>query len=450
VIDFARPFEASYHPARAYLLQKVVYGLLAFDVWLTMISHGGRYGMASFNVAHFAWIDRALPLPNAATYLALLSLTGLCSLQLVLFRMQRWLKLLVFALYTFSWLWSLLDSYQHHYLLSWLLLWAAFVPEVSSRQARAVDAVLVAGIGVPMTAITCAIVYGFTGLAKSEPDFRAGYVLERLSHSRPIGSAQPGELDPLRDLVISTLGVDARTAWTLLACSLIALQWSISAGYLASITRDERPARLTQWLSALGGLGALSFHAFAELTEMFDIGWFSYYMLAVALALLSPARWAARVAAALAWPEYVLSKRWEALRPLPLRRAALILVSVAACIVIIGSRVGLPGVQAASAFFACMVLGWGTLLARKASAAVAVRFAGAAIACSGLCWLALTQSEVRFDYYRRTAGELLTLGELEPALAAYREAERYAPPGKSRRNRIEAIEAMLRAGARGK
>ena len=39
-----RPFRAPYHPVRAYLLHKGLLGLLAFDVWVDMLEHAGRYG----------------------------------------------------------------------------------------------------------------------------------------------------------------------------------------------------------------------------------------------------------------------------------------------------------------------------------------------------------------------------------------------------------------------
>lgn len=450
MIGWARPFEAAYHPARAYALQKALYGLLGFDVALTMISHAGRYGMAGFNVAHFAWLDGLFPVPTAAAYVSLLTLTGLCSLLLVLFRMARPLKLLVFGLYTFAWLWSLLDSYQHHYLLSWLLLWAAFAPEVSAEQARTTGAPLVRGAGVPMTAITCAIVYAFTGVAKSEPDFRAGYVLERLSRSRPVGSSHPGVLDPMRDLLMSTFGLDLRTAWTWLACSLIALQWTIAVGYLASIPRDEGKSRVATWLSGLAGLGALSFHAFAEVTGMFDIGWFSYYMLAVAFALLAPAAWVAAAVSAWAAPWSWLSERLKIAHAVPTSVLVGALVLTFFCFVGLGRLIGLPGAGAASLVFASLVLAWGAQLLRAGLASAAAGLLACALASGASFWLALTQSDVRFDYYRRTGGELLTLGELPSALAAYRQAERYAPPGKSRVKSIERIERMLREGAHGK
>jgi hypothetical protein len=450
VIDLGRPFEAAFHPARAYLLQKALYGLLGFDVALTMISHAGRYGMAGFNVAHFAWLDRLFPVPTAAAYVALLTLTGLCSLVLVLFRMARPLKLLVFVLYTFAWLWSLLDSYQHHYLLSWLLLWAAFAPDVSGEQASAAEAPLVRGVGMPMTAITCAIVYGFTGLAKSEPDFRAGYVLERLSRSRPVGSSQPGVLDPIRDLLMDAFGLELRTAWTWLACSLIALQWAIAVGYLASIPRDEGKSRLAHGLSWLAGLGALSFHAFAEITEMFDIGWFSYYMLAVAFALLAPASWVAQLVAIVSLPARRFVKRFAGSEKAasPVGRGMALVLPVLG--VVSAGAIGLPGTLVSYGVFALGIAAAGAWLWRTGRALQAVWLPVCGLIAAFALELALTQSEVRFDYYRRTGGELLTLGELEAALAAYQKAERYAPPGKSRAKNIARIEAMLRAGAHGK
>ncbi|HEY6879899.1 MAG TPA: hypothetical protein VI299_17850, partial [Polyangiales bacterium] len=60
--------------------------------------------------------------------------------------------------------------------------------------------------------------------------------------------------------------------------------------------------------------------------------------------------------------------------------------------------------------------------------------------------LALTQSSMTFDYYRRTAGELRNMGQLAAALDAYRMAERFAPRGRSRAQEIQALERALAPG----
>src|SRR5690606_28156004 len=62
---------------RPYLILKCTLLVVAFDVWLTRISHGGRYGAGGFNVAHFAWLDAIQPEVSPALYVGVCTLTGL-------------------------------------------------------------------------------------------------------------------------------------------------------------------------------------------------------------------------------------------------------------------------------------------------------------------------------------------------------------------------------------
>ena len=51
---FDRYFHGENGAARAVLFEKSFLALLAFDTWMLMIGHAGRYGVGGFNVAHFA------------------------------------------------------------------------------------------------------------------------------------------------------------------------------------------------------------------------------------------------------------------------------------------------------------------------------------------------------------------------------------------------------------
>lgn len=444
MIDLGRPFGAGYHPARAYVLHKVLYGLLAFDLWIVMVEHGGRYGTGGFNVAHFAFLDALLPVPTPAGYVGLLLALGLLAAFIALASAPRWVRMLVAAGYTASWAISLQDSYQHHYLLSWLLAWSCFVPDVSSAAARQRGAELARGFGLPMTAITCSIVYAFTAIAKSEPEWRSGAVLMRLSKTRPPGSARPGVLDPMRDLLMSA-GLDIELAWRCIAASVIALQVCVAVGYLASIARDERSSRARGFLTGLALIAALSFHAFAELGELFDIGWFSYYMLGAAFALLAPSVWVATFARLIGAPgvrlEAALS-RAERFTSRPL--LVVQLFAAAALLVVVGMRLDLPGARWACESVAALVLLRSLCEVARGLRVSAERNALALFAVAFAFWLSITQTHVRFDYYRRAGGELRRLGELESALDHYRKANMYAPPGRSRADVIQKLESELR------
>jgi hypothetical protein len=442
MIDLGRPFRAPYHPARAFFLHKGLLGLLAFDAWAEMLEHAGRYGAGGFNVAHFAWIDRLIPLPTPGLYAGSMALLGLLALGMLLAGAPRWGKAALATLYTASWLISLHDSYQHHYFLSYALAWLVFVPDVKLRELGTTDAQPVGGFGLPMTAITCAIVYAFTGVAKSEADWRSGAVLKRLSHSRPPGSDHPGVLDPARDLLMD-LGLSSATSWWCIALSVIALQWVVAVGYLASLERDARPTRPRAWLASLALLGAWSFHAFAELGDMFDIGWFSFYMLWLALVLLAPAAWLGELGASLARAQAAIEARMPGAQvPAWLAGGLAMLGALALCLA--GAALDVPGTLAAGCLAGALVVGIALWLQARQRGHGLLRVTMAALLCASAMYGSIAWSTARFDYYRRAAGEFLRMGQLESALALYIKAERYAPSGESRRHKIDEIRSKLR------
>jgi hypothetical protein len=139
---FERYFHAPFCSVRAYVFSKLFLALVALDAWMLMIGHAGRYGVGDFNVAHFAWLDRALPVPSAGLYVGVLLATGLLALAIVLCGGHPLALLALFALYTFSWAMSMLDSYQHHYFVSSVLLCLVFFPrlQIGEVLAPAADA----------------------------------------------------------------------------------------------------------------------------------------------------------------------------------------------------------------------------------------------------------------------------------------------------------------------
>lgn len=454
--DPGRIFRAAYHPARPYLLHRGLLGLFAFDVWLGMLEHAARYGMGGFNVAHFAWVDALVPEVSPGLYGGLLVLAGILALVMALAGGTRFGKALLAFAFTSSWLISLHDSYQHHYLLSWLLAWLVFMPDPAPEEAQSRDGPLVRGVGLPLTALTCAIVYTFTGISKSEPEWRSGAVLRRLSRSKEPGAEDPGALDPIRDVLLG-LGLDMDTAWRCIAVSVILLQATVAIGYVASVRRDEAPSRVRNVLAWLALLGAWSFHGMAELGDMFDIGWFSYYMLLVSFALLAPARAVSAVARAVAFPkERVVRALRKAGRVRLLHEfgtsvggAVAVFALNTLALSAIGAFVDVPGVLWAALCGLAWALGWAVLRIRAGDSQAAVRVGLSTLCAAFALWYSLTQTSVRFDYYRRAAGELARMERLEEALENYRKAEAYAPPGKSRRAKIEELEAQLRARKRG-
>lgn len=260
--------------------------LLALDALLLMFEHAGRYGEGGFNIAHFAWLDTLAPLSSPAPYLALLTASALLALCGALAPLPRFLQALLCATYTSAWTLSQHDSYQHHYLLSWLLAWLLWLPRPGLAEARD-PAVRCSGAGLPLIALTCAIVYAFTAVSKSSPAWQSGAVLRQLARS-------PGPFSVLTGLD-AWLGGAGR-AFRVAAAVVLALQIVVALGYVLAPLRDaraEQDARTARTLSTfctLGWLAAIGFHVTAELQASFSIGWFSYYMLWISAALLAPAR----------------------------------------------------------------------------------------------------------------------------------------------------------------
>jgi hypothetical protein len=292
-------------------------------------------------------------------------------------------------------------------------------------------------------------------VAKSEREWRSGDVLRTITKARPPGASDPGKFDAARDLLVS-LGLDEADVWRLFALSTIALQWTIAAGYLAAPRRDEDPARWRVWVVSLGLLAAFSFHAVAEIFQVFEIGLFSYYMLMVALVLLGPAPILTLGARAVSFVSDRLGSD-QGLRPLAevdpkkdedakidLTRLWTPALSVG-MLAGVGYVIPLPGAQEASWGLAMLLLLRIAIGLKKGKIGQVEgeRLSLVAATTTLLMWFALTQTAVPFDYYRRTAGEFSRMGRLEEALAAYRLAERYAPEGQSRAATIREIQREL-------
>jgi hypothetical protein len=446
-VDLGPPFSACFHPARAFFLRRGLFILLAFDAWLVMLEHGGRYGAGDFNVAHFTWVDALVGVPSAGLYVGLLIVTGWLAFALAVVRACWFEKAVLAGLYTASWAISLHDSYQHHYLLSWLLAFCACVPEPKLEDCVRPQAERIPAVGLSLTYLTCAIVYVFTAISKSSHDWRSGAVLARLSHSRPPGASVPGVLDGLRDWLTAELGFSQQQVFECLAASLIALQLLVALGYLVSPGRDEARRSFRPLLAGLGLACACAFHLGAELSGIFEIGWFSYYMLWIGVVLLAPSRWLAWSAAGMdrcaSWFVSRLHiRRVPGSRPVWGWRALLLVVALGAC----GGALDLPG-----AMLGCGIVGGLGALAlwraarREDREALRSRLLAGLLACAAL-WAAIGLSSVRFDFYRLWAGELARMGELQRALTLYRKAETYAPAGKSRASQIERLERELSGG----
>lgn len=326
---------------RPYLVLKATLLLLAFDVWLTRASYGYRYGMGGFNVAHFAWLDAIQPDVSPAIYVAVVTLTGLLGVVLALApRAPRWLIGITFLLHTWSWAMSMLDSYQHHYLLSIVLLALAFFPRLTAEEAllapsatapepappkkrgkrdakkptapakpsaRADRPLLAAVPTVPAWAYVAlsasiAIVYAYTAYAKTADEWLTGAALQRVLGLGPGGVVRANGVDRIaafRELA-GALGLRGETFWWFMGHSVVLVQMICAAGYLLAPFRDVARSLPLRIFFGVALATALSFHFGAEYMEL-KIGWFSGYMILYAAVFFLPGRWLA-VLARLALP----------------------------------------------------------------------------------------------------------------------------------------------------
>ncbi len=461
---------------RSIWLSRVVLLLLAFDVWLNNVSHAGRYGAGGFNVAHFAWMDAWLPMPSAALYSSVSLLTGVLALFVALRGGGRAMLGLICLLYTYSWSMSMLDSYQHHVLLSWILLCLVFLPEgalatfsekkltqpsppqggwalwrrwsgetdegacfsmmpLDTPPPKRQEGVIKGQAwGVVLLVLIAAVVYAFTAVNKSEGGWEAN--LRALFSGSAAFRGFRSALQSIPDGVF----------WAGMTVASIGVQLQVALGYVLVPLGDRVRPRLSRWgwvvrgLLFLGILAAVGFHASVEGLMRLDIGWFSYYMIALAFVAMAPAGLLEG-----------LARLWVGLRrafspkigEIPRSVCAIWTVVVGALAFGILHSLDLPGDR---------WVGWGTLGAIVLFAMPAWRknkvmlrdvlALGIVFVC---LWATVNASSVRYDLYRMWGGDLYRRGEYKASLSIYRKGERYAPAGQSRAKKIRQIERILRS-----
>lgn len=225
---------------RPWLLTKAVLLLLAFDVLHTHLGPAWRYGAAGFNVPHFAWMD-ALPLPTTAAYVAMLFFVSVASLVCALVpRPPRPLLVAIAALYTWGWSCSMHDSYQHHYLLSIVLVALAFSPTLDARRlfgdastpADAPHGLVPRVHALSQTLLTsaAACVYTYTAVSKTEPDWLSGEAMRTITRN---GETIPGAVD-----FAASLGIEGDDLWWWLGHGVVPAQLICACAYAAAPLLD--------------------------------------------------------------------------------------------------------------------------------------------------------------------------------------------------------------------
>lgn len=313
----ARVLFAPVAAARPYLVLKGTLAVLAFDLWLTRLAHAGRYGAGGFNVAHFAWLDAVQPPVTPALYIGLTTLTGLLSFVLAIApRPPRSLLALTFVLHTWGWAMAMLDSYQHHYLLSIILLALVFFPKLTAdeafdepsgakepkekpKKARKTNApdpapaqpMLTSAWAYVVLAASIAIVYAYAAFSKASDEWLSGVALRGVLGLSPDRSVRPGAEDPFGALrtLAALFGFGGERFFWLVGHSVVLVQIVCAAGYLLAPFRDVTRSHAMRAFSWVALVTAVSFHVGAELMRL-KIGWFSWYMILYALVYLLPAQ----------------------------------------------------------------------------------------------------------------------------------------------------------------
>jgi len=413
-------FDLPIHRGRMEWLCRLVLIVLAFDIWTNFMGRAGRYGFRDFNVSHFVWLDAVQPMPSPALYAGGLLLASVAAIFAGFFWRTPWILATVTVGWTWAWASSLLDSYQHHYFLSLVLVcFFGFPMRGDSKRSW----------GFPLLCVSTAVMYFFAAFAKTQEEWRDGTAL------RSVVGAKASEVQG----IFADLGIEAATGWEMASLGVVLVQVFIGIAYLLAPLKRGKGHHI---LCAAALFSACSFHGGAEWMEL-KIGWFSYYMIALAVFTFTPdAVWE------FAW-ERVAKPVWArwcliaARVPAEYRAPFCLLLLLVASVFVVYAD--LPGVLGVSILMAVVVI-----LAMINDATRAIHFAAGALLAGSLMWFTFGQNESRYNYYRYTGGDAsrvvplvsdveLKRELLETAIISYEKANQYAPEGQSREKQLQNV-----------
>ena len=399
---------------RPFLAMRAVYVLLALDVWMVEIPRGARYGAGGFDVAHFRWLDAVRPMPSPDLYVGLMLVLGLLCLVCALLDPARWLRAVVAILHTYGWTMSFHDTFQHHYFLSLVLITLVFFPRIDASGLAAPGPRRVSAWAYALLGANVGVVYAYTAVTKLDPFWRSGELLRRAR-------------EPLLEALAASLagvGVTATLFWSAVAVGVFVAEAIVAAGYLAAPRRDDTTGRAVGALTLAAFALAVSFHVSAETVLTLKIGWFSYYMIALACVYLLPAGLLRPAGAAMARVATGLDAAWG--RAEGQSGAAAAAVAVAAVILVAtGFVVDLPGARVAGILVALVVVAGAVgprLAGRPARPLPLVAAAAAATAAMGVVF---ATTATTYEYHAARGHLLEELGERGAAMDAYERAERH-------------------------
>lgn len=408
-------FDKEIETSRLVALRVVFFGVLGLDQLYLMVEKGYRYGAGDFNVAHFDFLDWALPLPYAPLHTALYLVCGFLALRIaagIAVRQSLWV---LTALYTYAYFSSMHDGYQHHYLMVWLLVISLVIPfhrgagvDSSGEQAPS----RLRSWGVQLLYAQVAIVYSFTALTKANARWFDGWALEQ-QISRPF----------LREWLASleaSVGLGHNQIYSVIAHAVFF--WQILAALAFVVPRLRVFACIT---------GPL-FHIMVEVIGL-EIRWFSYYMVALYYLMLFPEAWYAATANRVGRLLGPLGRLWEwCVKPRKLDADGRLVATVAGALAcgLFGFFVPLPGallVALSLPVLLCVSEYTGKRDIRRTRVRVAFQVAFAA------CVFAIPRyTDVGYNYHRLRGGDLTRRGEPREAVDAYAAANRARPNSKAR------------------
>ncbi len=429
---------------RPYLLLKGLLLLLGLDCWFNLIPHGARYGAGGFNVAHFAILD-LLPVPTPEIYICTVAVCGLLAFSMAVFRPTRTLLAALAALYTYAWACSMLDSFQHHYFLSLVLLSCVFLPLQGARETYRYEKVIerVSAWSYVMIGVTCSIVYFYTAVTKLDPDWRNGDAMRRM--------VDVDRIDRVRSL-LTQVGLSGEDPYQLLAVGAIGLQLATGLGFLLAIGQNRPGAgwfRRHAWLLLPA---PLMFHVGAELINL-RIGWFSYYMLLIALVFFLPERPLDSIGRFISWLPRMSSQSDDELSNVPKKDLKSSMKAAVPALIFGGALclpADLPGVPVAGFFAAALVLISIVVELRHPPTPLPFTRATSFVFAVVAFMFVVTLSTVRWDYYRYAAGDHQRRGDYQSALTMYEKANRYAPEGEDRKAQIQKMRTKVKQQGKGR
>lgn len=263
-------FEASFPTARLTGFRVVFFGLLAFDQWALALPKASFHGVGGFALSHLPAVDGWLPTPSVAAF-TLSALTGGFLAFVIAAGAARRAALVALALlYGGSYLWSQIDSYQHHYLIAWLLVIACGLPTPRDAPASAPDMSppRCRSWAFQLVYVQLGLLYFWAAVAKTGTAWLDGWTLRTI-----VGPCRQEQLDGLSQ----ALGLHPGSLFVVAAVGIPVV---------------ELAAAFVYWIPRLRPLGFVllpAMHVGIELLGL-RIGLFSYYMIALAVVLLVPER----------------------------------------------------------------------------------------------------------------------------------------------------------------